>query len=233
MKILIVEDEAIIAEGIYQVLIQLGYDPYEPTGSKEEALQFLADEKPDVAIVDIHAGEQFSGFKVAEQLNKLNIPYLFLTALYEKEVIATSQQFSPSAYLVKPYVKENLFATIELICSKSFQAAKKSKETYQPVFIKSGNQSTLVQPEEILFLEAEGKYVKIQMMSAKKHLVRGTLSEIMDQLNMQSMVQIHKSFIVNLNQIRSIQTNEILVGEINLPVGRSYKENFQQRIRKL
>jgi DNA-binding response OmpR family regulator len=88
MKILIAEDEAYIAESIYQMLMQFGYEPLETAGNVTKAIDYIETLTPQLAIVDIHIGENYSGFTVAAALNEKNIPFIFLTALYDKETIS-------------------------------------------------------------------------------------------------------------------------------------------------
>jgi DNA-binding LytR/AlgR family response regulator len=230
MRILIAEDEAIIAESLYQVLLQLGYTPFDPAATSEEAIESMNSFTPDIAVVDIHIGEHFSGFKVAEALNKKNIPFIFLTALYDKETVSMAQVFNPAAYLVKPFNKENLFATIELAIGQHNVKKNETNVLPQQVFVKNGNQSISLSPAEITHLEAANKYVTIYLSTAKKHLVRGTLNEVTDQLPLNSLVQVHKSFVVNLQHIKALKYDELLINGSIIPVGRTYREELKKRL---
>jgi two-component system, LytTR family, response regulator LytT len=233
MRILIAEDEAIIAESLYQVLLQLGYAPFEPAATSEEAIEYINSFMPDIAVVDIHIGEHFSGFKVAGALNKKNIPFIFLTALYDKETVSMAQQFNPAAYLVKPFNKENLFATIELAVGKHMDKKREVNLLPQLVFVKNGNQSISLPPAEITHLEAANKYVTIYLSSTKKILVRGTLNELTDQLRVISLVQVHKSFVVNLQHVKAVKYDELLINGCTVPVGRTYREELKKRLIKV
>jgi ActR/RegA family two-component response regulator len=73
------KNEGIIAENLYQVILELGFQPYEPAGTTNEAIERINNTAPDLAIVDIHTGNNFSGFKVAEVLNNKNIPFILLS----------------------------------------------------------------------------------------------------------------------------------------------------------
>jgi two-component system, LytTR family, response regulator LytT len=233
MRILIAEDEAIIAESLYQVLLQLGYTPLEPAATSEEAIESMINFTPDIAVVDIHIGNHFSGFKVAGALNKKNIPFIFLTALYDKETVSMAQQFNPAAYLVKPFNKENLFATIELAVGKHMDKKKEVTVLPQMVFVKNGSQSISLPPAEITHLEAANKYVTIYLSTAKKHLVRGSLNEVTGQLQLHSLMQVHKSFVVNLQYIKAVKYDELLINGSIIPVGRTYREELKKRLIKV
>jgi two-component system, LytTR family, response regulator LytT len=229
MKILIVEDEAIIAESIYQVLLQLDYKPLEPIDTHEEALQLLKHTQPQLAIVDIHIGKPFSGFKVAAVLQQQKIPFIFLTALYDKETVARAKTYNPSAYLVKPFNKENLFATIELTLAQQVHESNSLLDNDQ-LFIKDGTQNIVITRSEVNYLHAEGKYVELYLTTGKKYLIRNNFTEMMEQLKMDSLVQVHKSYIVNLQKIKAIKYDELLLDEVAIPIGRSYKESLKERL---
>ncbi len=228
MKILIAEDEAIIAESLFQVLLQLDYDPFEPAGNSAEALHLLENEQPEMAIVDIHLGEPFSGFEVAKALQIKKIPFIFLTALYDKDTVARAKEYNPSAYLVKPFTKENLFATIELTKSQTELIKQNSDVANTQLFIKHGNKHLALDPLSILYLEADGKYVLIHCDKNKKHFVRITLNELMEQLTDLVLVQVHKSFVVNPLHIKAIKYDELMINEISIPIGRTYRDALKK-----
>jgi DNA-binding NarL/FixJ family response regulator len=116
MNILIVEDEAIIAESIYQLLLLLSYHPYEPVAKPEDAIALIQATPPDLVILDLSLGHGRSGLEVAAYLreNHPAIPYIILSAHSDAETIARVKQYRPAAYLIKPFVRESLFAAIEI-----------------------------------------------------------------------------------------------------------------------
>jgi two-component system, LytTR family, response regulator LytT len=230
MNILIAEDEAIIAESLYQVLLELGYNPAEPAYSSAEAIECIDLLRPDIALVDIHIGEQFSGFEVAAALNLKEIPFIFVTALYDKETVKRASEFNPAAYLVKPFNKENLFTTIELALSKQSSSKNINDSIPENIFIKNGTQTISISPADITYIEADGKYVSINLISGKKHLLRVNLNEIIQDLKVDSLVQVHKSFIINIVHIKAIKYDEIMVNNFSIPIGRNYRDDFKKKI---
>jgi two-component system, LytTR family, response regulator LytT len=229
MRILIAEDEAVIAESLYQVLHQLEYDALEPAANSQDAINNILSEKPDMAIVDIHLAQPYAGFKVAYMLNQKDIPFIFLTALYDKDTVERAKEFNPAAYLVKPFNKENLFATIELAASQRNINQKQSIASSDPIFIKNGAKHVGVIPAEITYLETEGGYVKLySIKNTNGLLVRTSLKELMDELQLASLVQVHKSFVVNTNFIKAVKYDELIVNDTVIPVGRSYREELKK-----
>jgi two-component system, LytTR family, response regulator LytT len=179
MKILIAEDEAIIAESLYQVLSDLGYSPLEPSYDSDEAIANIDAQLPSLALVDIHIGEQFSGFKVAAKLNQKSIPFIFVTALYDKETVQKATGFNPAAYLVKPFNKENLFTTIELAIANNKPKHDNKTNTAEQIFVKDGANEISIYPADITYVESAGAYINIFMISGKRHLIKSSLQEFL------------------------------------------------------
>lgn len=230
MQILIAEDEAIIAESLYQVLLELGYHPIEPSSNHTEAIETLQTTTPNLAIVDIHLGEHFSGFKVAEVLNKTNTPFIFLTALYDKETISKAKGFNPLAYLVKPFNKENLFATIELAANQLQN--KKGDNNSDKVYLKDGTKTITIVTTDIIYIKVDGKYTFIFLQQNKKFTLRIPLTDLLVQLNFPPIIQVHKSFAVNIQCITQIKYTEVYVNDITIPLGRSFRDFLLNRINR-
>jgi two-component system, LytTR family, response regulator LytT len=226
MKILVAEDEAIIAISLCTVLTELGYTPLEPAATSTEALLTLANEKPAMAIVDIHLGDYFAGFDVAAKLQQQGIPFIFLTALFDTSTIEKARQYAPAAYLVKPFTKQNLYATIQM--SVLNQIASTAVPAPRQVVIKDGNQQVSVACANIVYIQAENKYISICTTDGKKTLLRSSFQEVAEQLNMPELVQVHKSYLVNTRYITAIKYDEVLLGDAVIPVGRTYRENLKE-----
>jgi two-component system, LytTR family, response regulator LytT len=230
MKILIAEDEAIIAESLYQVLTDLGYHPLEPCQDKHEAIAEIEKSNPTLALVDIHIGEQFSGFDVAEKLNSKGIPFIFVTALYDKETVQKATEFNPSAYLVKPFNKENLFTTIELAIANNKPKVNEKISIQEQIFIKDGVNEISISPADISHVESAGAYINIIMLFGKRYLIKSSLQEFLVQHKINTLVQVHKSYIINISHIKAIKYDEVFVHETMIPIGRTYKNNLRDKL---
>ena len=80
-KVLVVEDEIIIADNICDSLIDLGYEVTEPAINYTEAILIIEKEKPDIAILDIHLSGKKTGIDIAKKINEnYNFPFIFLTS---------------------------------------------------------------------------------------------------------------------------------------------------------
>jgi two-component system, LytTR family, response regulator LytT len=229
-KILIAENEAIIAESLYQVILELGFQPYEPAGTTNEAIERINNTAADLAIVDIHTGNNFSGFKVAEVLNNKNIPFIFIINQYNKQTLTMAQQLNPFAYLVKPFTKEHIQAAISQVVNQQALKYQQAGVLPQQVFIKDGHKSINLSPSEITYLQADDKYITIYLSTGKKYLVRGPLSSVISQLQLSSLVQVHKSFVINTVHIKAVKYDELFIKNSLIPIGRTYRDELKKKL---
>ncbi len=115
ISVLIVEDEPLIAEDISEYLTNQDYRVSGLAYNVEDAIEALAQDCPDIALLDINLGGNMDGFKIAETINKLyNIPFLYLTSYSAKSVIEQAKYTRPMGYIVKPFDENNLYSSIEI-----------------------------------------------------------------------------------------------------------------------
>mgnify|MGYP000398023669 CR=1 FL=1 len=131
-RILIVEDEVIIAEDIFLNLERLGYSPLNPAISYNRALKAIEQKNFDFALLDINlGGKSRTGIDVAHHLNKtFPKPFVFLTSYSDSDTLELAKKTSPYGFLVKPFKKEDLHSTIEVAMSnyKRFNPPNKSQD---------------------------------------------------------------------------------------------------------
>ena len=112
-RILIVEDEAIIAMDLQETLCEAGYVVLAAVPSGEEALALCAGNKPDLVLMDVHLQGTLTGIETAQLLREsYSLPSVLLTAHYDAKTLAASQQAGVFAYLIKPFDQRELCATL-------------------------------------------------------------------------------------------------------------------------
>lgn len=115
VKILVVEDEIIIADNICDTLTDLGYETLEPAINFTEAVELIESESPDIAILDIQLSGQKTGIDLARKINEdYNFPFIFLTSNSDTVTLNEAKKLMPPAFLVKPFSKEELYTSIEI-----------------------------------------------------------------------------------------------------------------------
>ena len=118
-KILVVEDEVLIAKDIAEILKEVGYDVVDCVLSGEEAIRKCEELKPHLVLMDIKLQGKMSGIDAAETiLKKYNIPVIYLTAYSSSSDLQKAKKTNPYGYIVKPFDKINLYTSIEIALSK-------------------------------------------------------------------------------------------------------------------
>jgi DNA-binding response OmpR family regulator len=131
VKILIVEDESIIAMNLKETLIELGYEPCGVAPNKCRTLKLLESGiQPDLVLMDIYLKGPTTGIELAKELKTIlpNTPVVFLTANSEISTIKKASETLAYGYILKPYKKSHLHAAIEVALEKSKDDNKRNHE---------------------------------------------------------------------------------------------------------
>lgn len=113
-KILIVEDELIVAGDIRCVLEKAGYKVCGIARSVNRALEIIDSEKPFLVLLDIYLQGNLTGMDLAVQLNERNIPFVYLSANCNQEVMEIAKQTQPYGFVVKPFRENDLLVTLDI-----------------------------------------------------------------------------------------------------------------------
>jgi DNA-binding NarL/FixJ family response regulator len=129
-KILIVEDEPLIAEDIKDFLTNLDFKVTAIAYNKAQAMNSLRTNKPDLVLLDINLGNNHNGILIAEEINKeYKIPFIYLTSYSSKIIINQVKHTLPMGYVVKPFDEADLFTAIEIAISNYKTIHKKVELT--------------------------------------------------------------------------------------------------------
>ncbi|MBT4332115.1 MAG: response regulator [Candidatus Cloacimonetes bacterium] len=119
VKVLIVEDEVLIAQWLTAEMQDLGYNVLDFVTSGEEAIVIAKNQKPDVLLLDINLSGYIDGIDAAEKIAEtLDIPIIFMTGYNEAKIFERAQMMKPVAYLEKPIDMHNIKPVIESIIKK-------------------------------------------------------------------------------------------------------------------
>jgi DNA-binding NarL/FixJ family response regulator len=114
-RILIIEDEPLIAEDIADLCQLNGYKVCGTAYSASMALRMIQSHDPTLVLLDINLQDKIDGLEIASYLReKYDIPFIFLTSYSDRETLAEVKKTYPYGYIVKPFNKEQLYSTIEL-----------------------------------------------------------------------------------------------------------------------
>jgi len=229
-KILIVEDEILIAETIKTYLNERGHIITEIAISYEEAIDAYQREQPDVILLDVRLYGKKSGIDVAEYLSEQSIstPYIYLTSQFDKRIVETAMTTKPQGYLTKPIQKETLWTTVELAL---FNA--QNEEANKTLHINDGAESHILNTDEIVYISSNHVYINIHMKDESTHIIRNSISQILDELNPEIFMQSHRGYIINLNYVESYNKMHVIVAKEEIPISRSRRSEMKTKMENL
>ncbi|MEP0985305.1 response regulator [Ekhidna sp.] len=224
-KILIVEDEPLIAKDLSFILEDLGIRTVEFAMSYDDAILSIKNQSFDLILLDVNLSSDKDGIDLAHEINKsVQVPFIFITSYYNTSTVARAKVTNPLAYLLKPFNQFDIRINVEMALYKSDQSKENST-----IYIREKNGTIQLELTEIKFLEAQDNYTKI-FCADKELMVSQTLKSILAKLPAPDFVRTHKSFAARIDHITMIKGGYAFLGEDKIPIGRSYKAEFQERI---
>ena len=238
-KILIVEDDAEIAESLSDIIEVLNHEVVSIADGYDEAIGKLQKEEIDVALLDIQLKGEKSGIDVAEKIKSdFNVPFIFTTAYADKETIKRASEHSPYGYIVKPYGMKDINAGIEIAIQNHKAFAKKESNSDEGIFnseslfIKANSRIIRINIADILFIEAKGDYALFKTKD-KGYIVHTTFKNVETKLSKDQFVKVHRSYIVNIEKIVDIEENNLLIENQVIPISRSQKPTLLGKLNSI
>ncbi|MCB0549497.1 MAG: response regulator [Phaeodactylibacter sp.] len=243
-KILMVEDDMIIAADISMQLTKLGYEVVGINTRGEDALKTIENNRPDLILMDIILSGKMNGIEAARIiLEKFQVPVIFLTSNSDDATFQQALTAKPYAFISKPFQKSGLERTLQLAFQRI--AVEQESETVNELndhvsamedrlFIRHKNQMVKVLLSDILYAEAERTYCKIYT-EKQTYLLSVPLRNIESQLPSDTFVRVHRSYVVNLHKIDAISENHeyLMIQSHQVPIARRSKEEVVKRLKMI
>ncbi|WP_242923684.1 LytR/AlgR family response regulator transcription factor [Pontibacter liquoris] len=242
-KILISEDEVIIAEDIAASLKELGYEIC-AIDTGEDTLDMIRETQPDLVLLDINLRGEADGVEIGHRIRQeFNIPFIYLTAYADKGTLDRAKKTEPDGFLVKPFDEKGLRSAIEIALYKHDntshhtngkeidgmqQSTKEQEVAADYIFVKVKHRIIKVHYSDILWVEAYDNYSFI-VTADQKYLVSSTLKDMEQKLPSQNFVRVHRSYIANLDKIEALEENSVVFAKGDIPIGKSYKKTLMSR----
>jgi two-component system LytT family response regulator len=193
-----------------------------------EALNHLTHHPVDVVFLDIDMPE-LSGMQVAELIRDLNVTIVFCTAYSEFAV--EGYDHDPADYLLKPVDYERFLKAVARVEKGGKRAAPRdgSGPPRGKLFIKSGSQIHCIDPDTLLFMKKDGHYIAFHTPSGTV-LSRMNMDDLMALLPADNFARVHRSYVVALDKIDTIQKSSLQIRSKEIPIGESYRKDFLNRI---
>ncbi|MEO6733650.1 MAG: LytTR family transcriptional regulator DNA-binding domain-containing protein [Ferruginibacter sp.] len=240
IKVLLVEDDWIIAKEISYNLLDMGFELAGSFDNAEEAYRQVKSLLPDLVILDIDLAGEMTGIELAAQLKKDgNIPFIFLTALADSQTLEKAKLAEPFAYLVKPVARETLYSTIEITLHNASRrnadiattaTSIKDNLTFDDsIFVKNKKRLERILLKDILWAEAYDIYAMIKTATGQ-YLLSHSLKAVEEKFPSANFIRVHRSFLVNKDKIDAIEESDLIIAGTPIPVGKTYRDNLMKKL---
>ena len=207
-----------------------------------EALTFLADNEVDLAFLDINM-PHLDGMRLAGLIRDSKILVVFCTAYAEYAV--ESYEKGALDYLLKPISYERFLAAVDKAINISGGKEKSKRdddgiqdgtggwqkaERERTMFIKSGPRLHRIKIDDLLYMEKQDHYVVFHTPEGEI-LSRMNMNDLVKALPGENFVRVHRSYVIAVDKIDTIEPHHVKIGGRKIPVGDSYREDFLRRIR--
>lgn len=247
VNILVTEDESIVRKDIERSLKKLGYNVVGSADTGEKAIELAAELKPDLALMDIMLKGDMTGIEAADSIKKnIDIPIIFLTAYADESTLAKAKVTEPHGYILKPFKEIDIHTSIEMAMHKHkkerelriesdlLKSMAMHKDDADYLFVKHNSSLVRLDINDVLYVEALKDYVMIHT-SEEDYTIHSTMKDIERKLPEKHFQRVHRSYIVNMDKIKAIASNGLVLEGVEKPisVGGSFKDQIGKRINLL
>lgn len=230
-RILIVEDDMIIAANISLQLTNLGYEVFGIVTRGEEAILHATTNMPDILILDVNLKGAISGIEAATEIQKThNIPIIYLTANSDETTFAKAKATHPHAFISKPFNKLDLQRTVALVAeqlkedpTESIGSSESFEAMEDRIFVRHNGKMVKLMLDEILYIEADRNYSNIITPTAN-YLISTTLKHVETELTNPKFIRVHRSYMVNISKLDVVADNHLEINRKVIPMSKTFKE---------
>lgn len=181
-----------------------------------EAISFMKTHKVDLVFLDIQM-ERFTGLQFLESLEKH--PKIIMVSAYS-EYAVQGFEYSVCDYLLKPYSFERFLRAVDKV-----QIELAGNLSIDYMFVKTEYRMERINFSDILYVEGQGAYLKIVTLNSNVMTLQ-SFKNLEKRLPTSNFMRVHKSYIVAMDKIQSIERNTLKIGDQNIPIGMNYRESF-------
>lgn len=240
IKILIVEDNVIIADDMQSMLEEIGYEIVDNVIVYEQAVEVLKSQQVDLVLIDIILASDKTGIDLGKHIREnYDIPFIFVTSNSDRATVENAKTVKPNGYLVKPFEQQDLYTSIEIALSNFIYGKQNTGGNLNEdinedvpmsnsilkdsIFVKKQHLYYRIQFGDIQFIKADNVYLEVNTVD-KKFLVRSPLKDYLEKLPKKKFYRAHKSYIVNVDHIDAINSKDIMINNTLIPISKDFKE---------
>ncbi|WP_419493998.1 LytR/AlgR family response regulator transcription factor [Chryseobacterium bernardetii] len=221
IKCIIVDDEPLAATLLENHISKI--DHLKLTGKAENALEaykLLQNQTVDLMFLDIQM-PHFNGIDFLRSLPQK--PKTIFTTAY-REFAIEGFELEAVDYLLKPITFERFFKSVERV----LRNINDSKGDF--IILKTEGMHRKLSLADIIYIESQGNDIKITLAGNESFISKSKITNLELLLASKGFVRVHRSFIINTAFVTAFNNNEIHLGSYEIPVGRSYRQEFERFI---
>jgi DNA-binding LytR/AlgR family response regulator len=238
MRCLIIDDEPLAIKVIESYIEQIeGVEVVATCSNPLEVISILNKQAVDLVFLDIEM-PNLTGIDLVKAIE--NMPQFIFTTAYSQYAL-DGFNLNATDYLVKPIPFHRFLKAISKVREKyqsetSFDVNTSSagvSESYQNdfIFVKSEYENIKINTEDILYIQGLKDYIKIYTKDSQKAILTlMSFKNILEKLPKKDFLRVHKSYIINIQQIKALQKTKVIVGNVQIPIGDTFKAKFLERL---
>lgn len=237
LKILVVEDEPIIAQDLANTLRKTGHSVVGIAMDYDEAIENLDKRLADLVLLDINIDSEKTGIDLARYIkSNIQVPFIFLTSYSDEATIEEALGENPSGYLVKPIKRSDLTAGIKLAYGNHRQFTQDRIGSYnindadkKALFIRDKKTLVKVKIEDILYAKAFDNYTYVHIYE-RSFLISSTLKKVSEKLPSNLFKRTHRSYLVNISKVNKVESGIISIDEHRIPISKGFHNEFMSEL---
>ena len=223
MRCLIIDDDPVIRELVSDYIAKVDFLEFGiKVANAIDALNLLNVQAFELIFLDINMPEM-SGVEFLDNIDA-SIPVIMITA--DKDFALDAYNYNVVDYLMKPISYSRFYQAVKKV--QAHLAKKGITPQNDEIFVKDGHDLVKLNLREVLYIEAVSNYVAFKTQ-AKNVLSLLSMKKLEDNLP-DYFVRIHRSYIVNIRKVDKVESNNLLIGSITLPVSSSYKQTLLDKL---
>jgi len=193
-----------------------------------EAFKMIKDEHIDLVFLDIEM-PKMDGMEMIRSLNPL--PQIILVTSHT-EYALESYEYDVTDFIQKPITLSRFLKAVEKAKTRFEDNRADITTKDKTIFIKSDSRLVQISTEDILWIEALGNYMRIFTVD-NKFTILSTMKDIVTKLPSDQFTRVHRSFVIRVDKINSIEDNYILIGSKQISIGKAYKDELNKKLNLL
>lgn len=243
-KILIVEDEILVATDIQESLESLGYTVQGIADTAVKAIEAVEKQLPDLILMDINLKGELTGIDAAKTISKNNdVPIIYLTANADLDTVNRAKVALPYGYIIKPFTDKDLQTNIEIAIFKFANDVKLKMESEQfntffdlkdheknQIIVHANKGLEKININDVYFIEKDNDQTIIHLADDEIYTKR-TFSEITGLFPKKYFIQVSKYFVINALKVFAVKYPEVIIADKMTVI--SVDEQYREMIKTI